>query len=288
MNNMKKIIIIVLAFSTLTSLVFATSDSDVIIKEVEKVKTVIVPYENKTSASFWKLLSELKRFYWTFDTMVVGYDGWSYDKDPNYEKLKAYYSKEITFIKQLDKKWVVLKDEEKKAFFKFIGEWKAISEIKSKDKEPVSKILSFDKWDWESSFYKVTLSQTSQSISIMKRIDSSFQTVYWWKLEIPLEAKIYDIRMIYSKDNKVPYLITQFLTLDGLWTSIMSVSINWWNIDLVSDVSWIFINNSTNYHAYKQADCDQKLKYFQVSEGTLYGYCLSKNDKTLITNALIK
>lgn len=285
---MKKLIIAVLAFSTLTSLVFATSDSDVIIKEVEKVKTVIVPYENKTTESFWKLLSELKRFYWTFDTMVADYEWGNYDNDPNYEKLKSYYSKEISFIKQLDKKGISLKEEEKKAFFKFIGEWKAISEISSKDKEPVSKILSFDKWDGESSFYKVTLNQVTQSISIMKRIDWSFQTVYWGKLDIPLEAKIYDIRMIYSKDNKVPYLITQFLTLNWLWTSIMSVSISWWNIDLVSDVSWIFINNSTNYHAYKQADCDQKLKYFQVKDGTLYGYCLSKNDKTLITNALIK
>jgi len=263
---------------------------DNLVKNVENKKVIIIPYENKTNYLIKNFLTQLKYFYWKFDTAVINYDNKKIWEDKNLEKLLSYYKKEKLFINKIEKLWIKLTDWEKKAFFKFIWEWKAINEIKNKEKEKLTKIVSLRKWD-DDTFYKLVFDQLNQSLLIMELIDGIFQTIYGWKLEIPLDALIYDVKLIYSKDNKVPYLITKFLTLNGIWTSVMSLSMNTsnWQINLVSDVSWIYINNTTNYFAYKQSECDQKLKYFNVDDNwILHWYCLSKENLTLLSHILIK
>jgi len=263
---------------------------EAVVKTVENKEKIIIIYTNKTKLFINKFLNNLKGLFWQFNTLITLYkDNNDYKNDTEFLKLKSFYKDEINFIKWLKEKWIELKEDEKLSFFNFIWAWKTKSFFSKNNEEEYTRLLFLDKkWKGDNIFYKILLNINKQNITIQEKKEERFETVYWWKLYIPKNSMIYDTKIIYSKDVNIPYIIIWFYTKSWIGVSIMSITSNYWNIDLVSDVTWVFINNDTWYYAYKQRDCDQKLKYFYVKENTLYWYCLNKNNKNILENILIK
>lgn len=242
-------------------------------------------YSNQTVNRIKNLFNSIVSIYMQLDTSFFKEIDVNIKSDINFVKLKKKHQREIAFLKWLREKWVWLTELEERMFFPqlthgkersaiFSGLWEEYTETKS---------LNFSQIQWE---FKFTVNTATWKIEVHKKKENGeYIKTYSWKTEIPKHTKIYKSEVVENEKNKHIYLIVWFFSDSGIGTNILSIS--WWaNIELISNVSWLLINNNEKYN-FETINCYQDYSYIIVKEKTLKFLCLDKKNDTIRERDLI-
>lgn len=237
-------------------------------------------YSNQTYNRLNNFLKSIVSVYMQLDTSFFKTEEINIKNDINFVKLKKKYAREIAFLKWLREKEAWLTETEERMFFPQLNYGKERTTIYSWLWEEYIEIKNIE-FDWVKWDYKFVVNTKSWKIEVSKKKENwDFIKMYSWKTDIPKNTKIYKSEVVKNESNNHTYLIVWFFSDSGIWTNILSIS--WWaNIDLISNVTWLLINNNEKYN-FETVNCYQDYSYIFVKWKNVKLLCLDKKNDTII------
>lgn len=247
-------------------------------KEV-RIEYVYKIYQNQTGERIKKFIESLVSSYMKLDTFFFSEIPPSVNNDINFVKLKRKFHREIAFIKGLREKEAGLTQIEERMFFPQI--------VYSKEKTLINR---WEWWEYEeeivlsgkiSGVFNIKINTKTGKIEVFKKNSAwEYAKNYSGRTDIPKNTTVYKTAVLQNNANDHLYLVVWFFSDSGIWTNILSIS-GGNNIDLISNVTGLLINNNPKYN-FETTNCYQDYSYLIVKEKTLKLLCLDKKNDTII------